>query len=251
MKNIDVSRYLLAAEILAPSVETELAASLGMGQTGRIFIARLRLAQDGGAKPSEAAHALLGTAPPPGTCYARIALHGPDQSDLDAPQNLSPPPQAPPARLKIAWLRPDHSLRSAHAASLCSALPSLPALLLSLTACTYHREPDDLRGQDVRLVMVHTSDVHSRLQPISTRRTRRIARWSAGPYRVSAAATESAAPTSVATASKTATAPPSHRIRRWPRPYGDCGQARARASPTLAAPRLGRHVPRCAGLQRL
>ncbi len=96
VKNIDVGRYLLAAEILAPSVEAELAASLGMGQTGRIFIARLRLAQDGGAKPSEAAHALLGKAPPPGTRYARVALHGPDQSDLDAPQNLSPPPQPPP-----------------------------------------------------------------------------------------------------------------------------------------------------------
>lgn len=39
------------------------------------------------------------------------------------------------------------------------------ALLLTSAACTYTREPDDLRGQDVRLVLVHTSDVHSRLLP--------------------------------------------------------------------------------------
>ena len=35
----------------------------------------------------------------------------------------------------------------------------------SLLACTYTREPEDLRGQDVRLVLIHTSDVHSRLLP--------------------------------------------------------------------------------------
>jgi 2',3'-cyclic-nucleotide 2'-phosphodiesterase (5'-nucleotidase family) len=33
------------------------------------------------------------------------------------------------------------------------------------TGCTYSREPEDLRGQDVRLVVVHTADVHSRLLP--------------------------------------------------------------------------------------
>lgn len=49
------------------------------------------------------------------------------------------------------------------------ALPTLWPLLLSLLAiagaCTYSREPADLRGLDVRLTLVHTSDVHSRLLP--------------------------------------------------------------------------------------
>ncbi len=39
------------------------------------------------------------------------------------------------------------------------------SLLLGLSACTYSREPEDLRGQDVRLRLIHTSDVHSRLLP--------------------------------------------------------------------------------------
>ncbi|HMU40059.1 MAG TPA: 5'-nucleotidase C-terminal domain-containing protein [Pseudomonadota bacterium] len=34
-----------------------------------------------------------------------------------------------------------------------------------LSSCTLSREPEDLRGQDVRLTMIHTSDVHSRLLP--------------------------------------------------------------------------------------
>ena len=38
-------------------------------------------------------------------------------------------------------------------------------MLVGLSACTYTREPEDLRGQDVRMVLVHTSDVHSRLLP--------------------------------------------------------------------------------------
>src|ERR1700742_1325391 len=42
----------------------------------------------------------------------------------------------------------------------------LGALLsTSLFACTYTRNPDDLRGLDVRLLIIHTADVHSRLFP--------------------------------------------------------------------------------------
>lgn len=33
------------------------------------------------------------------------------------------------------------------------------------TGCTYQSSPIDLRGQDVRLVLIHTADVHSRLFP--------------------------------------------------------------------------------------
>ena len=38
-------------------------------------------------------------------------------------------------------------------------------LSLGLSGCTYTREPEDLRGLDVRMVLIHTSDVHSRLFP--------------------------------------------------------------------------------------
>lgn len=44
-------------------------------------------------------------------------------------------------------------------------LPFLVAVVASLAACTYSREPADLRGQDVRMVLIHTADVHSRLLP--------------------------------------------------------------------------------------
>ena len=42
---------------------------------------------------------------------------------------------------------------------------TLLGLVACLTGCTYSREPDDLRGQDVRIALIHTSDVHSRLIP--------------------------------------------------------------------------------------
>ncbi|MBL9008928.1 MAG: bifunctional metallophosphatase/5'-nucleotidase [Myxococcales bacterium] len=57
---------------------------------------------------------------------------------------------------RLVWLR--WMLRS------CASL-LLVAAFTGLSACTYHRSPDDLAGQDVRLVLVHTSDVHSRLLP--------------------------------------------------------------------------------------
>jgi radical SAM family uncharacterized protein/radical SAM-linked protein len=96
VKDIDVGRYLIAAELLPPAAAAEVAAVLGMSQTGSILLARLRLAQDGGAKPSEAAQALLGAPAPAGTRYARVALHGPGETDLCAAQNLIPPPPPPP-----------------------------------------------------------------------------------------------------------------------------------------------------------
>ncbi len=38
-------------------------------------------------------------------------------------------------------------------------------IAITLCACTYSREPENLAGQDVRLVVIHTSDIHSRLLP--------------------------------------------------------------------------------------
>jgi 5'-nucleotidase/UDP-sugar diphosphatase len=51
--------------------------------------------------------------------------------------------------------------------NLCRRAPWLLALplLAGLSACTYTREPEELRGQDVHMVLIHTSDVHSRLLP--------------------------------------------------------------------------------------
>jgi 2',3'-cyclic-nucleotide 2'-phosphodiesterase (5'-nucleotidase family) len=40
-----------------------------------------------------------------------------------------------------------------------------PLLVLLGTACTVSREPPQLIGQDVRLTLIHTSDIHSRLFP--------------------------------------------------------------------------------------
>jgi 5'-nucleotidase / UDP-sugar diphosphatase len=36
---------------------------------------------------------------------------------------------------------------------------------LALAACTVHRDPPDLVGQDIRITFIHTSDIHSRLFP--------------------------------------------------------------------------------------
>src|SRR5688572_5801693 len=41
----------------------------------------------------------------------------------------------------------------------------LIALALSASACTVTRDSPDLVGQDVRLTILHTSDLHSRLFP--------------------------------------------------------------------------------------
>ena len=39
------------------------------------------------------------------------------------------------------------------------------AVVVTLAACTVHREPPNLVGQDVRVTLIHTSDIHSRLFP--------------------------------------------------------------------------------------
>ncbi len=39
------------------------------------------------------------------------------------------------------------------------------AALAATSACTVHRDPPELAGQDIRLTLIHTSDIHSRLFP--------------------------------------------------------------------------------------
>jgi len=41
----------------------------------------------------------------------------------------------------------------------------LVGIAANLLGCTYSREPENLAGQDVRMVLIHTADVHSRLFP--------------------------------------------------------------------------------------
>jgi 5'-nucleotidase / UDP-sugar diphosphatase len=42
---------------------------------------------------------------------------------------------------------------------------AIPILVLVLSGCTVRHETPDLRGQDVRLTVLHTADIHSRLLP--------------------------------------------------------------------------------------
>lgn len=104
VKDIDVGRYLLHAEVLGPESAQDLrqrlrltAAESPLAASSPIVVARLRIAPDGGAKPSEVAEALLGFPAPAGTRYARVALSGPHGADLcDLIQPLPRP--APPAK---------------------------------------------------------------------------------------------------------------------------------------------------------
>lgn len=95
-KRIDVGRYLCAAEVLSFEAADPLRRALGWPPTLTVLRARLRIEQDGGAKPSEVATALLSMPPPPGTRYARIGLYGPGGTDLCDPL-LLPAPKSPAA----------------------------------------------------------------------------------------------------------------------------------------------------------
>ena len=106
VKDIDVGRYLLHAQVLDAEAAAALRDRLHMhaaNQTptampGPVLVARLRVVQDGGAKPGEVAEALLDFPPPPGTRYARVALCGPSGADLCdlvlPPLRPSPAPRA-------------------------------------------------------------------------------------------------------------------------------------------------------------
>lgn len=108
VKDIDVGRYLVFAEVLRAADAQALRGALRLGNgsaekqpAGPILRARLRVAADGGAKPGEVAEALLGVPPPPGTRYARVALSGPGGADLcDLIQPLVRP--APPPKRREA-----------------------------------------------------------------------------------------------------------------------------------------------------
>ena len=104
VKDIDVGRYLLQAEVLSSEAAQALRQRLQLAgpagsspDAGAIVVARLRIAADGGAKPSEVAEALLGSPAPAGTRYARVALTGPGSADLCELTQPLPRP-APPAK---------------------------------------------------------------------------------------------------------------------------------------------------------
>ena len=51
-------------------------------------------------------------------------------------------------------------------------VPLLSGAIFALTGCTVTRETPKLVGQDVRLTLLHTSDIHSRLFPYNVVPTR-------------------------------------------------------------------------------
>jgi radical SAM-linked protein len=71
LKTIDVAKYLVNAQV---STDASLARSLEWPSDGTLIIWRVTVGDDGGAKPLEVVHALLGGEPPPGTRYARLSL---------------------------------------------------------------------------------------------------------------------------------------------------------------------------------
>ncbi len=73
LKTIDVGKYLVRAEV---STDPAIARSLDWPAGGTVLTWRVTVGDEGGAKPLEVVHALLGTEPPPGTRYARLALTG-------------------------------------------------------------------------------------------------------------------------------------------------------------------------------
>jgi radical SAM family uncharacterized protein/radical SAM-linked protein len=73
-KTIDVGAKLLDARVAAEDEAAALAQTLEWPVGGTILVSRVRVGDEGGAKPSEVVEALLGGAPPEGTRYARVAL---------------------------------------------------------------------------------------------------------------------------------------------------------------------------------
>jgi len=73
-KSIDVGAYLLAAEIVTDADAEALRLRCEWEPGGTLLRFRLRVQDQGGAKPIEAVRALLGAAPPEGVRLARLAL---------------------------------------------------------------------------------------------------------------------------------------------------------------------------------
>jgi radical SAM family uncharacterized protein/radical SAM-linked protein len=75
-RTVDVGERLVDACFVGPDEIAALRAQLGWVGAGPMIAYRLRIGDDGGAKPVEVAEALLGDKPPEGTRYARTALWG-------------------------------------------------------------------------------------------------------------------------------------------------------------------------------
>jgi radical SAM-linked protein len=73
-KTIDVGAKLLVARVATAEESAALATALEWPAGGTILVSRVRVGDEGGAKPSEVVEALLGGVPPEGTRYARVAL---------------------------------------------------------------------------------------------------------------------------------------------------------------------------------
>jgi len=100
-KSIDVAKHLDGVRFVDGEEAARLRAALDWPAGGAILGFRLRIAPDGGAKPSEVIAALTGAAPPEGTRYARTALWSQRDVGLVDPMALeslrAPPVAAMPA----------------------------------------------------------------------------------------------------------------------------------------------------------
>jgi radical SAM-linked protein len=96
---VDAQRFLLRAEVNpgASSDPAGLREQLEWPAGSTLITAAVRIAGDGGVRPVELAEALLGSAPPDGTRYARLSLLGPGGIDLCSAEALRPKAPTKPA----------------------------------------------------------------------------------------------------------------------------------------------------------
>lgn len=92
---VDAQRFLLRAEV-SPDAAA-LREQLEWPADSTLITATVRIAGDGGVRPVELAEALLGSAPPDGTRYARLSLLGPGGIDLCSAEALRPKAPTKPA----------------------------------------------------------------------------------------------------------------------------------------------------------
>ena len=88
VKIIDGHRYILAAEVLSESAAAAMRATLEWPASLAIVRATVRIAGDGGIRPTELTEALLDKPAPVGTRFARLGLVGPIGMDLCSPAAL-------------------------------------------------------------------------------------------------------------------------------------------------------------------
>jgi radical SAM-linked protein len=91
-RTIDVASYLVDANLCDAAEAARLRRVLAWPQDGVLLAFRVRLAHDGGVKPTEVIEAVTGKKPVEEARYARLGVYRPDGIDVFAPS--MPPPYA-------------------------------------------------------------------------------------------------------------------------------------------------------------